>query len=146
MTVTAARNDPFLTFRFEIRLDDLPAGGFSDCAGLQSEVEMQDYAEGGLNTFMHKFPGRAKQSTLTLKRGIVDRVLWDWHYALSRGRVRRRNGSIAVRDASGANVVMEWQFRGALPAKWTGPELNASQSAVAVETLELAHQGLERIK
>jgi phage tail-like protein len=146
MAETGARNDPFLAFRFEVKLDDLSVGGFSECAGLQLETEVQDYAEGGLNTHVRKFPGRTKQTNITLKRGVVDRELWDWCYDLSQGQVRFRNGSILVRDPSGGQVVMEWQFRQAFPCKWLGPELNATQSNVAVETLELCHQGLERRK
>jgi len=144
MAETGARNDPFLAFRFEVRLDDLAVGGFSECSGLQLETEVHDYAEGGLNTHVRKFPTRTKQINITLKRGIVDRELWDWYYALTQGEVRFRNGSIIVRDPSGAQVVMEWQFRRAFPCKWIGPDLNATQSSVAVETLELCHQGLER--
>jgi phage tail-like protein len=124
-------------------LDDLAVAGFNACTGLQLETEVLDYMEGGLNTHVLKFPTRTKQTNVVLKRGIVDRTLWDWYFALSQGDIRTRNGTIAVRDPSGAKVVMEFQFRRAFPAKWIGPELNAQQSAVAVETLELAHQGLE---
>jgi phage tail-like protein len=141
---TAARVDPALAFRFEIALDDLPAGGFSECTGLQVETEVQEYTEGGLNTNTHRFPTRSKHGSITLKRGIVDRALWDWYDELVQGRVRRRNGTIAVKDPSGGDVVVEWQFRDAFPCKWVGPDLNAAQSSVAVETFELCHQGLER--
>ncbi|MFO7664327.1 MAG: phage tail protein [Chloroflexota bacterium] len=144
MAETGKRNDPIPAFRFEIKLDGLAVGGFSDCTGIALETEVQDYPEGGLNTYVHKFPTRTKQSNITLKRGIVDRVLWDWYYDLTQGRIAFRNGSIAVRDPSGETVVMEWQFRRAFPAKWQGPELNAAQNSVAVETLELCHHGLER--
>jgi phage tail-like protein len=144
MPETGSRNDPFVAFRFEIILDDLTVGGFSECSGLQLETEVQDYPEGGLNTFIRKFPTRTKQSNLTLKRGIVDRKLWDWYFDLTQGKVKFRNGTIGVRDPSGKDVVMEWQFRQAFPCKWQGPEFNAAQSNVAVETLELCHQGLER--
>jgi phage tail-like protein len=144
MAEAGARKDPFLAFRFEVRLDDLPVAGFSECSGLQLETEVQDYAEGGLNSYVRKFPTRTKQTNITLKRGIVDRDLWNWYWELTQGRVRFRNGSIVVRDPSGEEAVMEWQFRQAFPCKWTGPELNAAQSNVAVETLELCHQGLER--
>ncbi len=144
MAETGTRNDPFLAFRFEIKLDDLSVGGFSECSGLQLETEVQDYTEGGLNTHVHKFPTRTKQTNLTLKRGLVDRELWDWYWDLTQGQVRFRNGSVIVRDPSGEQVMMEWQFRQAFPCKWQGPELNATQSNVAVETLELCHQGLER--
>lgn len=138
------RKDPFVAFRFEIRLDDLPVAGFSECTGLQMETEVQDYNEGGLNTHVRKFPTRTKQSNLVLKRGIVDKVMWDWYWDLTRGVVTRRNGSIIVRDPSGSTVVMEWHFQCAFPSKWTGPDLNATQNNVAIETLELVHCGLER--
>jgi phage tail-like protein len=144
MAQTGSRNDPVPAFRFEIRLDDLSVGGFSECSGIQLETEVHDYPEGGLNTHLRKFPTRTKQSNITLKRGIVDKELWDWYYALSQGDVRFRNGSIIVHDPSGGQVEMEWQFRDAFPCKWMGPELQATQNNVAVETLELCHHGLER--
>ena len=146
MAETGARNDPFPGFRFEIRLDDMPVAGFSECSGLQLETEVFDYNEGGLNEFVLKFPTRTKQSNLVLKRGIVDKNMWDWYFSLTQGVVRFRNGSVVVRDPSGNTVVMEWQFRRAFPCKWQGPELNATQNSIAVETVELCHQGLERVQ
>ena len=146
MAESGSRNDPVLGFRFNITMDNQPVGGFSECSGLQLETEIQDYAEGGLNTHLHKFPGRTKQSNITLKRGIVDRSLWDWYYDLTQGVIRLRTGSIFILDPTGSKEVMQWNFDRAFPAKWVGPDLNASQSNVAVETLELCHQGLKRIK
>ncbi|MDX1413885.1 MAG: phage tail protein [Candidatus Promineifilaceae bacterium] len=146
MSATAERDDPFLSFRFEIRFDGKTEGGFSECSGIQVETEVQEFAEGGLNTHLHKFVTRSKQSNITLKRGIVDDTLWQWHNELVQGLISYRNGTILVRDPSGGDVVMEWQFWRAFPSKFIGPELNAGQSSVAVETLELCHHGLERIK
>jgi phage tail-like protein len=146
MAQSGARDDPFPAFRFEVVMDDMPVSGFSDCSGLQLELDVFDYQEGGLNAFVLKFPGRTKQTNITLKRGIVDRRMWDWFYDLTQGIVRFRNGSIVVRDPSGSSVAMEWRFSRAFPTKWVGPELNANQNSVAVETLELCHQGLERRK
>ena len=144
MTATGSRADPFVAFRFEVRIDDLPVGGFSDCGGLSMETEMLDFAEGGVNDFVHKLPGRSRQQNLVLKRGIVDRSLWDWHADLVRGFVRFRSGTVLVHDASGARTELRFEFRRALPVKWTGPDLAAAGNAVAVETLELAHHGLDR--
>lgn len=141
---TGARTDPFVAFRFEVSLDDLTVGGFSECAGLQLETEVHDHMEGGLNTHVLKFPTRTKQTNITLKRGIVDRILWDWYAALVTGTVEVRSGSILIKEPSGTNVAAEWQFKDAFPCKWVGPELNAGQNNVAVETLELCHQGLDR--
>jgi phage tail-like protein len=145
MAEPGERHDPYLTFRFAVKLDDFDlAGGFSECTGLALEVEVQDYPEGGLNTFVHKLPGRTKQTNITLKHGIIDRSVWQWFYETSQGQITLRNGSIVVYDAAGKSPVMTWNFSEAFPAKWTGPDLNATQNAVATEALELTHQGLER--
>jgi phage tail-like protein len=140
------RNDPIPAFRFTVRFDDLPPGGFSDCSGLQVETEVQDFREGGLNTHTWKFVTRAKQSNLMLKRGIVNKVLWDWYQDMINGKMKFRNGTILVHDPSGAKNVLEFQIIQAFPVKWVGPELNAAQNNLAVEAVEFAHQGLERLK
>jgi len=144
MATTGSRNDPYVVFRFQVSMDGLAQAGFSECTGLQLETEFHDYMEGGLNTHVHKFPTRTKQSNLTLKRGIVDRELWDWYYALTQGSVAPMSGDITVHDPSGSDVVMQWHFDGALPVKWQGPDLNATQNNVAVETLELSYLTLDR--
>lgn len=145
MAETGSRNDPFVAFRFEVRFDkgDI-AGGFSECSGLNLETQVQEYLEGGLNSAARKFPTRTTQANVTLKRGVVDRKVWDWYYGLTLGNVETRNVTVFVYDPSGGDVTMEYRLRDAFPVKWTGPDLNATQSAVALETLELCHQGLER--
>jgi phage tail-like protein len=144
MAESGDRRDPYLAFRFEVRLDGLAVAGFSECSGLQFEIEVQDYPEGGMNTFVRKFPGRVKQTNITLKRGIVDREMWDWYYDLTQGRLTMRNGSVRIRDPSNEQIQVEWHFRDAFPCKWVGPDLNASQNNVAIESVEICHQGLER--
>lgn len=144
MASEGSRSDPFLAFRFEVNLAGLPAGGFSDCSGLASETEITEYPEGGRNDAVHKLIGRSKQANLVLKRGIADRLLWDWYSDLTQGLIVTRHGTLVIRSPDGGSAVAEWEFSDAFPIKWTGPELNAGQSAVAVETLELAHSGLRR--
>ncbi len=144
MAETGSRNDPLVAFRFEVILAGFANAGFSECSGLQLEIEYEDYMEGGENIFVHKRPVRTKQSNLTLKRGIVDRELWNWFYQVSQGDIVAKTGSIIVRDPSGAGVRSRWDFYDALPVKWQSPDLNASQSTVAVETLELSYQRLKR--
>ena len=145
MPQPGVRNDPFLAFRFLVKVDGLPAvGGFSECSGLQVDTEVLDYAEGGVNDHVRKFPTRTKQTNITLKRGVVDRLLWDWYADIARGTIRYRNGAVHVKDLAGGQDLMVWEFSLAFPCKFIGPELNAMQSAVAVETFELAHQGLNR--
>ena len=146
MPDTGARNDPAPAFRFTIKFDNLPPGGFSDCTGLQMETEVQDFHEGGLNTHTWRFVTRSKQSNLILKRGIVNQLMWSWYQDIASGKMMFRNGTILVHDPSGSNDLIEFQILQAFPVKWSGPDLSASQNNLAVETIEFAHQGLQRLK
>jgi phage tail-like protein len=143
MPESGSRNDPFVAFSFEVRFDDNSLGGFSECNGMNLDTQFQEFQEGGRNDVVHKFPTRTTQANLVLKRGIVDRKLWDWYFKLTQGQVEPKNVSVRVLDPAGGGVLIELRLRQALPCKWNGPELNAAQSSVAVETLELCHQGLE---
>lgn len=146
MPEPGSRNDPVTTFRFTVRFDDLPPGGFSDCSGLQVETEVQDFREGGLNTHTWKFVTRTKQSNLILKRGIVNKVLWQWYDDIVNGKMQFRNGTIIVHDPTGEKDALEYQIIQAFPVKWAGSDLSAMQNNLAVETIEFAHQGLQRLK
>lgn len=145
MPSTGTRADPVLGLRFEVAIDGLPPAGFSECGGLQAELEVQEFREGGLNTYVHRFPTRLRHPVLTLRRGIVDRAIWDWYDGILQGNFTRRNGSIAVLDAAGVDTLVRWEFQRAFPSNWRGPELNAAQSNIAVETFELTHEGLTRV-
>ena len=101
---------------------------------------------GGANNFVHRFPTRTTQSNITLKRGIVDRHMWDWYEEVVNGTADLRRGTIIVRDPQGEREEMVWHLKGAFPRKWVGPDLNATQSKVAVETLEICQQGFDRDK
>jgi phage tail-like protein len=146
MPKSGDRVDPVPSFRFTVAFDNLPCGGFSECSGLQLETEVQEYAEGGLNSHTWKLAGRTKQSNVTLKRGIVNKMLWDWHHAIAIGDYVSRNCTILVHDPSGKSDVLEFQLLDAFPVKWIGPELAAGQNNLAIETMEVAHQGLLRRK
>jgi phage tail-like protein len=144
MAETGKRTDPPVAFRFTVKFDKMQPIGFSDCSGLQSEIETLEYAEGGLNTHTWKFAGRAKHGNLTFKRGIVDRLTWSWFQQIASGDFEARNCTICVKDASGTNDVLEFQIADAFPVKWQGPELAAGQNNLAIESMEVAHQGLVR--
>ena len=76
------------------------------------ETEVHDYAEGGLNTHTWKFATRTKQSPLVLKRGIVNKVLWDWYHDISIGKMKFRNATIILFDHDGVLVDTEfWYYK-----------------------------------
>jgi phage tail-like protein len=119
-----------------------PAGGFSECHGLESTMQVEEYREGGRNDGVLKFPGRISPANIKLKRGVaISDDLWKWHEGYLRGQGKRRDGIIELRDDEGA-VVATWRFRRGIPIRWAGPALVATQRAVAVEEIEIAHEGL----
>jgi len=140
---TGDRKDPFLSFNFAVEVKGLVVGGFNEVSGLQAETEVQEYREGGVNEYIHKRAGPTKYSSnLTLKKGITDTTaLWSWYCDVIQGKVERKNVSVVLMDSEGQEK-RRWNFQRAYPVKWVGPGLRATASEVAVETLELAHDGL----
>ena len=121
------------------------AGGFSECSGIEMQMQPEEYKEGGRNGAVLRFPNRVTWSNLTLKKGVgLGSDLWDWHYGFVIGAGRRRDGVITLLDGAKSPVVA-WFFRRGLPIKYSGPSLNASQNTVAIETLEIAHEGLHAV-
>jgi phage tail-like protein len=138
------RIDPYRNFNFLVELDGITQAGFSDASGFGSTTEPVEINEGGFNTASHKFVGRTKQNNITLKWGLTDSPeLYNWYRDVVNGRIQRRNGSIIVLDLEGKEKV-RWNFFNAWPTKWDGPDFNAKGNEVAIETLEIAHEGLER--
>jgi phage tail-like protein len=140
-----SRTDPYLAFNFVIEIEGILAGGFSECGGLQVEVEIEQYTEGGLNDYTHSFAGRTKYQPLVLKRGLTaSDDLWSWYQDVTQGEITRRNGTIYLMNQE-RETVLGWNFKGAFPTKWTGPELRADSSNIAFESIELVHRGLSRL-
>ena len=139
-----ARIDPYKACNFLVEIDGLLVGGFSECRGLSAQTETYEYREGGVNGYAHQFAGPTKYPSLELKHGLtpID-TLWAWHQDVAAGIVTRRSGSIYLLDERKLPV-MWWDFRDAYPIRWSGPELSASSTTVAVESVEFAHRGLSR--
>jgi phage tail-like protein len=151
------RIDPLGVFNFYLTLIDASnvlgtlitaainykVAGFSECSGLEASVEVFDYKEGGVNGYVHKFPTRASHSNLTLKHGVIYLYddLWSWHYDFVQGQGKRKDGLIVLLDEA-RQPAKVWKFKRGIPMKWVGPQLNASQGNVAIESLEISHEGL----
>ena len=140
------RVDPFDNFNFKIEIDGIVRAAFQQCSGFDSTIDVIEHREGGENTTPRKLPGLTKYSNISLKWGMTDDMeLYQWHRDAVLGRLRRRNGSIVLLDREG-NEKARWNFFNAWPAKYDGPDLNAEGNDVAIETLELAHEGVERVR
>ena len=149
---------PLAGFNFFVDLDEpaglpvfqaallltMSAAGFTEAKGLSAELEVMPYPEGGVNDHVHQLPVRHSWGRITLRRGVIrDAALWLWYQAGLVGSLgARRDGAITMLDNAGLPA-MRWAFRGGLATKWIGPELNAAQGAVAIDAIEIAHEGLE---
>jgi phage tail-like protein len=131
----------------------LADGAFQECSGLEVQMDVQEYLEGGRNDGVIRRVGRAKYSDLVLKRGMfykgdaVDRELWTWLQDVVAGirPVRRYDGLVEVMSV-GDTVVARWLFERGLPSRVTGPQLNAKTGEVAIEELHIAHEGLRLVQ
>ncbi len=144
-----SRADPSPSFRFKVKITGLESvARFSECSGLELEQEVMEYKEGGLNSRVHKLPGRFKFSNLTLKRGIATdgTDLWKWIEsnvkAANQGSVVAHEVTVTLMDLSGKNELRSWTFGSAYPVTWSATALTAEQNAIAIETLALAHSGM----
>lgn len=145
MPETAKRVYPHTTCYFKVEIKGIEEALFRECSGLEGEIEVLSYEEGGVNDHPHKLPGRAKFPNVILKRGVTDSTeLWEWFSDVIQGKVRRQTVHVILCDAQGSEV-RRWTFEGAYPVKWSGPSFRSNENAVAVESLELAHEGMEPV-
>ena len=141
---SSQRDDPYKAFNFLVEIDGVAVAAFSEVSGLESETEVIEYRTGGEINSVRKLPGLTKHPNLVLRRGVTqDAELWNWRRTVVEGRVERRNGSIVLLDDDRSPVV-RWNFRQGWISKWSGPALNAKGNEVAIETIEIAHEGLTR--
>jgi phage tail-like protein len=164
------RVDPLLGFNFQVSISDSqPAAGsalagisinltgsqatagFSEISGLEATMDVESYDAGGVNGGPLKFAGRVKWSNLMFKRGVIAQRpisdtsdFWTWLQGFLDGQGIRKDGVITLMDETGAPA-LAWSWRRGLPLKWTGATMNAQQSQVAIEQLEIAHEGLTMV-
>jgi phage tail-like protein len=150
------RDDPFGAYNFLITLIDSSSSstttqqgsaiaGFSECSGLEVSIQTEDYQEGGNNNTTLKFPKHIAYTNIRLKRGITNSDdLWQWINDFIDGNGQRKDGTITLCDEQ-QQAVKAWHFTRGLPVKWTGPTLNATQSQLAIQELEIAHEGLRMV-
>jgi phage tail-like protein len=119
-------------------------GYFTEVSGLTMEYDVVEYQEGGVNDFVHKLRGRMKFTNLVLTRGITHEESFTKWFLECREKTARRDLSVTML-ASDLSPIRTWSFAGAFPVKWTGPGLKAGSGEIAIEQIEIAHQGLTSV-
>ena len=135
---------PLPVFHFVVQWGGIRIG-FSEVSGLTQEVQAIEYRDGSFPEYSTiKMPGLKKYSNVTLKRGIVagDNEFFTWLNTVKMNTVERRDLVISLLNEE-HEPVMNWKIHNAFPVKVEGPGLKASGNEVAIESIELAHEGLE---
>jgi phage tail-like protein len=137
---TGDRKDPYRGFNFKLETDGISRAGFREASGLDAVPSESEDATAA----PRKITGLNKYSNIVLKGGITDdHSLWEWHQGATAANVQRKHGSIVLTDESGEEKA-RWDFVNGWPTKWVGPSFKATSNDVAIETLEIAHEGLTK--
>ena len=141
--------NPYGNFYFALELKDgggtSEVGHFVECSGLKSIATVYEIEEGGLNGRTHKRAGQSRWENIVLRYATnASNQMLEWRDRFLQDQFDQRlkfSGSIALKNNHG-DVVRRWHFTNAWPVSWEGPQLASSGSELAIETLEIAHDGL----
>ncbi|MBQ9632573.1 MAG: phage tail protein [Lachnospiraceae bacterium] len=135
---------PHGRFRYKVEIDGLDAGGFSEVTGFDASIDVIEYREGDDTTTPRKLAGLKKYGNITMRQGLVDStVMYDWIMEGVNAALDRKTITVTLLDEEG-NPAAAWQVINAWPMRYTAPDFNASASEVAIESMEIAHEGLTR--
>lgn len=136
---------PYRNFRFRLEIDGLDAGSFSEVSGFDATIDVVEYRAGDDPAITPtKLPGLIKYGNITLKWGSSETmVLYDWLIDITEGTIEKKTVTLTALDEEGSPAA-SWRCINAWPVKYTAPDFNGTSSEVAVETIELAHEGLTR--
>lgn len=141
----SSRKDPHRNFNFLVEIDGITIANFMECSGLESETEVLEYREGGEPNVVRKLPGLTFYTNILLMRGVSDsKELYEWRKNVINGQIARKNGSIVLLNEKREEVA-RWNFREGWPCRMSGPDLSALESDVAIEEIEICHEGFERV-
>ena len=135
---------PYRTFNFRVEIDGIASASFSEVTLPVASIDVVEYREGGDKvSSSRKLPGRARFGNVVLRRGVTRELdLYQWFRAVLSGDLQRRDVLIVLENAE-REPVRAWQVRRAWPCRYESPALDARASEVAIETLELACEGIE---
>lgn len=132
----------FLSCYFHVTLGEKMHGNFAKCEGIEYELNMDTYSEGGKNTAPHLFPSDVIPKRLILERGIIEGDnLAVWLDTARTGVFKELTGKIDLRNEIG-ETIYSWDIEGAYPVKYSGPVFDAGESKFAVTRIEVMHKGI----
>ena len=142
-----ARNDDLRLSALQVAVtfDGMPTAFFRSVSGLSMEIEVVEFREGGENGAVHKIPGRVKYPNIVLKQGFTGASdLQKWAFRIAAGQFEHKNATIVISDQR-SQVIARYTLTNAWPTKWSAPDFDATSNDVAIETIEIAHEGLRLV-
>ena len=142
------RSDPLRQFRFRVEIGGITQAGFQEVSGPSTQTDPVDYREGTDPPHVRKLSGLTKTGALTLKWGLsASTELFDWRRQVVAGKLgeARRTVYVVGLDDEG-NEAVRWRLENAWPSKLDGPALNAKGNDVAIETIEITAETMDRQK
>lgn len=137
--------DPYRSYNFKMIIEGTTEGHFMECSGLSAKIEQIKYREAGNNQVLRKLPGQVEYGDITLKYGLTDSIsLWKWFQSGVQGNVERKNITIQLLNNSGTEVVIQWNLINAWITEWKGTTFNAMKNDIAIETISLSYDSLDK--
>ena len=140
-------NDPYRNFRFKVECAGITVASFSDVSGFDMSIDVIEYRNGEETITPRKLPGLRKHGNITLKRGVVDATdMFDWIQKVTTGKeFRKENLTITLLNEAGEDGP-KWQVKNCWPVKYSVSDFKGTGNEVLMETLEIAHEEMERVK
>jgi phage tail-like protein len=142
-----ARKNPYKNYRFLVEIDGIVQAGFKEVTIPDSSQDPIDYREGSDQPTVRKIPGLIKYGNVSLKVGVTDSMeLYNWRKLVEDGKTDeyRRNMAIILINEQG-DPTGRWEFSDAWPSKYDAPDLNATDNNIAIEAIDIVHEGMKRI-
>jgi phage tail-like protein len=137
--------DPYRAYNFKLLIEGVTEAHFTQCSGPGVKVEAIKYREAGNNQVVRRIPGQVDYGDITLRYGLTSsRDLWDWFLTAVNGNVERKNISIVMLASDGATEVLRWNLVDSWPSEWRGAPLDALSQEVAIESLTLVFESMDR--
>lgn len=143
------RKGLFRNSRFLLEIEGIVQAGFSEATFSDTTTNAGEYREGNEHLSLRKFLELTKYGNLTLKRGTINskEIYEKWRKLVEQGKMKdaRKNIAVILLNEDG-NPEARWEFEDAWPIKYKAPDMNAKGNDIAVETLEIVHEGMKRVK
>ena len=137
--------DPYRAFNFKVEIQGVTEGHFAECSGLGMKISVLSYREGGNNQVTHRIPGAVDHASVTLRTGLTRSTeLWQWMQKIAQGNIDRRNVSIVMLEPDGSSEAFRYNLMNAWASEWYGAPLDAAGNELAIETITLVFESLER--